>query len=332
MGYTASSGLQEAIDIARAADCNGYHRFWMSEHHSMPGLSISSPTVMIARLIGETTRIRLGAGGVMLPNHSPLLVAEEYGMLDALAPGRIDLGLGRSAGPNPNAAAALGRKKDANETFPDQISELVGFLNNSFPAGHVYEDVYAVPGPWQAQENRVAASETTPELWLLGSSTNSARMAAQMGHSYAFALQFGDADIEAAMDVYREEFQPSHALMQPYSMVSVRATIADDEETARREATSSAVAMMRMQTRKSFIVPSPEETQEYPATADEQAIIDFHMSRTLMGTPESVAQQIEELQERSGVDEVMLVLRSYTPGADARGIELLASHYGMNTK
>ena len=330
VGYTVEDGLNETIEIARTADRRGYNRFWMSEHHAMPALSIASPTVMIARLTAETERIRLGAGGIMLPNHSPLVIAEEYGMLDALAPGRIDLGLGRAPGTDAMTAAALRRGVDANEGFPQQLSELMGFLGDNFPAGHPYRDVHAVPGPWQAKQNRVAVPETTPELWILGSSTYSAHLAARLGRPYAFALQFGNADVETAMRIYREEFKPSDVLDSPYSMVSVKTVIADDAETARREATTYAMAMLRMLSRAPFAVFSPEEVESYPATANEQSIIDMYTNRTIAGTAETVADQLDQLQAHTGVDEMMMVLGTHTPGVDAHGLELLADHYNLS--
>lgn len=178
---------------------------------------------------------------------------------------------------------------DANEGFPQQLSELMGFLGDNFPAGHPYRDVHAVPGPWQAKQNRVAVPETTPELWILGSSTYSAHLAARLGRPYAFALQFGNADVETAMRIYREEFKPSDVLDSPYSMVSVKTVIADDAETARREATTYAMAMLRMLSRAPFAVFSPEEVESYPATANEQSIIDMYTNRTIAGTAETVA-------------------------------------------
>lgn len=165
----------------------------------MPGAATSSPQLMLARLVGETRRIRRGAGGIMLPNHAPLVIAEQFGMLNALAPGRIDLGLGRAPGTDMATAAALRRHDQANDHFPEQVEELMGFLADNFPAGHPYSAVHAVPGPWQNAENRLAAPQVSPELWILGSSPYSAQLAAKLGRPYAFALQFGDADVDAAM-------------------------------------------------------------------------------------------------------------------------------------
>lgn len=328
VGRTAEDGLAGTIRLAQAADRLGYHRFWMSEHHAMPALSVASPPLMIARLTADTERIRLGAGGVMLPNHAPLVIAEQFGMLDALAPGRIDLGLGRAPGTDGATAAALRRGAEANDDFPQQVAELRGFLSDDFPAGHPYTEVHAVPGPWQNAQNRVPAPVTHPQQWILGSSPYSAQLAAQLGRPYAFALQFGDADITTAMRIYRESFTPSAVLDRPYSLVSVSAIAAEDAAEAKREASTSAMAMLRMFKREPYALLSPGEVAAYDATANEQAILDMYTNRTFAGTAETVAHRLEELQEQTAVDEVMVVLGTHSRGADVRTAELLAEHYG----
>ncbi|KJQ55798.1 LLM class flavin-dependent oxidoreductase [Microbacterium sp. SA39] len=328
VGRTAEEGLADTIRIAKAADRFGYHRFWMSEHHAMPGLSVASPPLMIARITADTERIRLGAGGVMLPNHAPLVIAEQFGMLDALAPGRIDLGVGRAPGTDNATAAALRRGAGANDAFPQQIAELLGFLADDFPAGHPFTEVHAVPGPWQAAQNRVPTPETHPQVWVLGSSTYSAHLAAELGRPYAFALQFGDADITAALRIYRENFRPSEVLDRPYSLASVSTMVAEDAAEAQREASTSAMAMLRMFTREPYTLLSPAEVAAYPATTNERAILDLYTNRAYAGTAATVARRLEDLQLQTGVDEVMLVLGSHTRGADERTIELLAHHYG----
>src|SRR5699024_2121226 len=171
----------------------------MSEHHAMPGAATSSPQLMLARLVGKRRRIRRGAGGIMLSHYAPLVIAEQFGMLNALAPWRIDLGLRRAPGTDMATAAALRRHHQTNDHFPQQVEELRGFLADNFPAGHPYSAVHAVPGPWQNAENRLAAPQVSPELRILGSSPYSAQLAASLGRPYAFALQFGEADVGAAM-------------------------------------------------------------------------------------------------------------------------------------
>ncbi|GAB2495098.1 LLM class flavin-dependent oxidoreductase [Promicromonospora xylanilytica] len=329
VGRTAEDGLADTIGIARAADRLGYHRFWMSEHHAMPALSVASPPLMIARLTADTERIRLGAGGVMLPNHAPLLVAEQFGMLDALAPGRIDLGLGRAPGTDGATAAALRRAAGANDAFPQQVAELLGFLADDFSPDHPYHQVHAVPGPWQNAQNLVPASETSPQVWILGSSTYSAHLAARLGRPYAFALQFGDADITTALRIYRENFTASDVLDRPYSLVSVSTMVAEDAAEARREASTSAMAMLRMFKREPYALLSPEDVAAHPVTTEERAVLDMYTNRAFAGTAETVAHRLGDLHEQTGVDEVMVVLGTHSRGADERTVTLLAEHYGM---
>lgn len=329
VGMTAEEGLAGTIELARTADRYGYHRFWMSEHHAMGATSVSSPPLMVARLIAETTRIRLGAGGVMLPNHAPLLIAEQFGMLEALAPGRIDLGLGRAPGTDGATAAALRRGADANDGFPQQVLELLGFLGDKFPAGHPYRQVHAVPGPWQARENRVPAPSTAPEVWVLGSSPYSAQLAGQLGRPYAFALQFGEADIDTAMRLYRESFQPSDVLAEPHTLVSVPVAISDDLAEAKRQAATSAMAMLRMFKSEGYLLLPPGEVDAYPATLQERQVIDAYTSRSFHGTAANVADRLEALHERTGVDEVMLVVGGHSTTLDQRGITLIADHYEL---
>ncbi len=329
VGQSAEVALGEVIALAKLADQRGFHRFWMSEHHAMPGASTSSPQLMLARLIGETSRIRLGAGGVMLPNHAPLVIAEQFGMLNALAPGRVDLGLGRAPGTDMATASALRRHHDANDSFPQQVDELLAFLAGDFPAGHPYRGVHAVPGPWQDAENRVTPSSTTPETWILGSSPYSAQLAGRLGRPYAFALQFGDADIETAFRLYRESFRPSAVLAEPYTLVSIAVVAHDDPVEAKRQARTGAMAMLRMFQRKHYSLLSPEEVEAYPATLEEKQILDFYTQHTVNGTGADVAAVLDALHARTAADEIMLVTTGHSRQVQARTIELLADHYGM---
>lgn len=263
------------------------------------------------------------------PNHAPLMIAEEFGMLEALAPGRIDLGLGRAPGTDPATAAALRRHHDANDGFPQQVLELLGFLGDSFPENHPYRQVHAVPGPWQADQNRVPRPRTSPNIWILGSSLYSAQLAAQLGRPYAFALQFGDADVTSAMRLYRDNFQPSAELAEPYTLVSVGAVVDDDPELARRQTASSAMAMLRMFQRKSYALLPPDEVDAYQPTLEERNVLETYNRRFLNGTAPAVAADIEKLHDQTGVDEVMLVVMGHSRRAQARTIDLIADHYAM---
>lgn len=265
----------------------------------------------------------------MLPNHVPLVIAEQAGMLNALAPGRIDLGLGRAPGTDPGTAAALRRHHTANDAFPEQIAELLGFLGNDFPQNHPYRNVPAVPGPWQAQHNRVPGNTPSADLWILGSSTYSAHLAATLGRPYAFALQFGRADVLNALRLYRENFRPSIHLKEPYSLVSVGAIADENPAEARRRSATTALAMLRMFQRKPFAVFPPDEVEAFRGNRQEQEILDDYTDLTLHGTAAHVADGLEELHAQTRVDEIMLVVQGHSRRAQSRTVELIADHYSM---
>lgn len=267
----------------------------------------------------------------MLPNHIPLVIAEQIGVLDALAPGRIDLGLGRAPGTDGATASALRRHHAANDDFPEQIRELLGFLGNDFPQDHPYRDVPAVPGPWQAEQNRVPQAKSSADIWILGSSVYSAHLAARLGRPYAFALQFGSADVLNAMRIYRENFRPSQFLDEPYSLVSVGAAADEDPVEARRQSATSAMAMLRMFQRKTFSLFPPAEVEAFQANVHERQVLEEYTDRALHGTAAEVAYGLEELHDRTRVDEVMLVVQGHSRRAQARTVELIADHYNMPT-
>ncbi|GAA1094816.1 LLM class flavin-dependent oxidoreductase [Tsukamurella spumae] len=329
VGSTVDEVYREVIALARLADRLGYHRFWMSEHHAMPAAATPSPQLMLARLTGETERIRLGAGGVMLPNHAPLVIAEQFAMLDALAPGRIDLGLGRAPGTDAATAAALRRHAAGNDEFPQSAVQLIAFLADRFPPGHPYHDVHAVPGPWQAAQNRVPAPTTAPQVWILGTSPSSAQLAGRLGRPYAFALQFGGADPAEAFEVYRREFRPSPVLAAPYCLASVPVAVDDDPAAARRQVDSAALAMLRMVQRAPYTLLPPDEAAAYDATPEERRVLDGYAERFWGGTPADIAGRLERLHARTGVDEIMLVTMGPSRAGHRRTVELVARHYAL---
>lgn len=328
VGSSARDVLDAVIAAARVADARGYHRFWMSEHHAMPGASIASPQLMAARLIGETQRIRLGAGGVMLPNHAPLVIAEHFGMLEALAPGRIDLGVGRAPGTDHTTAAALRRDESANAAFPQQVQELAAFLDDD-PASVGYPGVHAVPGRWQEAQNATGETPSAPEMWVLGSSLYSAHLAAALGRPYAFALQFGSPDAPEALEVYRQRFRPSPALNAPYALVSVGAIAEDGAARARAESTTAAMGMMRMFQGQTFALLPPDAVREHPASPAQRHFLDEWTDRTLHGTAADVARGLEDLHSATGADEVMLVVGSHDVHSRSTTLERIADHYGQ---
>ncbi|HZQ86268.1 MAG TPA: LLM class flavin-dependent oxidoreductase [Acidimicrobiales bacterium] len=223
-GSTTGDALRHTLDLARHADRLGYNRYWVAEHHNMPGIASSAPAVLIGHVADATERLRVGSGGVMLPNHAPLVVAEQFGMLEALHPGRIDLGIGRAPGTDPVTAAALRRSAEAlgADDFPEQLMDLIGFFTGEFPDGHPYRAITAVP-----------ALGNMPALWILGSSGYGAQVAGLLGLPFAFAHHCSADYTMPALALYRKAFRPSDVLDAPYAMIGVGVVCADDDERAR---------------------------------------------------------------------------------------------------
>ena len=329
-GVTAQEALTASIELARLADRRGYNRYWIAEHHSMPSVTTSSPAMLLARLVGETSNIRLGSGGMMLPNFPPLVVAEQFGLLASMAPGRIDLGIGRAPGTDGHTASALRRGQISAEDYPAQLMELLAFLHDNFPGDHPYKDnIYSVPGPKQAQENGVADSFIAPPIWLLGSSDFSARLAAELGFPFAFAAHLADQNVMVALDVYRRHFKPSKVLDKPYVISSFGVMAADDEQEAKQQSWAYSHAMMRMSTRRSFVVPTPENAENYQYSATEHELITMWDTKTLKGTGEQVIEQLNAWQQRVEADELMILNLGHTPQAIHRSTELIADAFGL---
>ena len=321
-GYTPGQALAATTKLARRAEEWGYHRFWVAEHHGMPGVASSSPPVLLAHLAAATRTIRVGSGGVMLPNHAPLVVAEQFGTLHALHPGRIDLGLGRAPGTDPATASALGRPGSAEE-FPQHVADLARFLDDSFPAGHRYASVHAVPGRSGAPE------EGRPPIWLLGSSGFSAQLAGLMGLPFAFAHHFSGANTIPALELYRESFRPSDVLDKPYAMVSVAAIAADSFERARWLAGPAALSMLRLRRGMPGLIPTPEQAAAYPYSAVERDFVDAWLANFVLGDPEEVRTGLARLRARTGADELMIAGQVHGHEDRRRSYELIAQVHGM---
>ncbi|WP_405742203.1 LLM class flavin-dependent oxidoreductase [Streptomyces sp. NBC_01525] len=344
-GSSATDAVRTAVDLARIAERRGFHRYWVAEHHSMPGVASSSPAVLLAHLAAHTDRIRLGSGGVMLPNHAPLVIAEQFGTLEAMAPGRVDLGLGRAPGTDGATAAALRRterlhegamgsplverSRDRGEEFPQLLAELTRFLDGTFPDGHPYARIHAVPGPVQATSPGGVQSPHRPPLWLLGSSGFSARLAGSLGLPFAFAHHFSAANTVPALDLYRASFRPSEVLAEPYALIGVAALAAEDEREARRQVMTGALSMLRLRTGTPGLVPSPEEAAAYPYHAHEREFVDNWLANIVHGTPDAVRQGLDDLAKRTGADELMLTANAHGGATRLRSYELIADAYGL---
>lgn len=320
-GYTPAEALGATTDLARAAEGWGYHRFWVAEHHGMPGVASSNPAVLLAHLGANTRTLRLGSGGVMLPNHAPLAIAEQFGLLEALHPGRIDLGLGRAPGTDPATARALRRGQfDGADDFPQQLAELTHFLDNDFPDGHPYHRLVAVPsGPER------------PPIWLLGSSGFSAQLAGRLGLPFAFAHHFSATNTVPALDLYRSSFRPSAVLDEPYALIGVSAVAVADGgvDEARWLARSAGLGMLKLRTGRPGPIPTPEQAEAYPYSPAEADFMETMLGNVVLGSPAQVAEGLEELRKRTGADELMVTSHIHGHEARLRSYGLIAEAYGL---
>jgi luciferase family oxidoreductase group 1 len=331
VGHTAGDALRTSVEIARIAERRGFTRYWVAEHHSMPGVASSSPAVILAHLAAHTDSIRLGSGGVMLPNHAPLAIAEQFGTLEALAHGRVDLGLGRAPGTDGATAAALrrsGRAPEGADEFPEQLAELTRFLADDFPEGHPYARIHAVPGP--VQDERGGGGEVSqPQVWLLGSSGFSAQLAGRLGLPFAFAHHFSAANTLPALDLYRETFRPSPVLDEPYALIGAAALAADDARDAHRQMLAGALSMLRLRTGRPGLIPTPEEAEAYPFGERERDFVDGWLANVIYGTPDAVRDGLDSLAKRTGADELMITANAHTPAVRARSYQLIADAYEL---
>ena len=322
-GSTSADALRASLDLVRVAERLGYHRYWVAEHHNMPGIASSAPAVLIAHLASVTDRIRLGSGGVMLPNHSPLVIAEQFGMLEALHPGRIDLGIGRAPGTDQRTAAALRRSIGGRQEpdLPGLLGELLGFFNGTFPADHPYRGITAVP-----------ALGNQPAIWLLGSSDYSAHLAGLLGLPFSFAHHFASASTLPALDVYRKTFQPSPVLAEPYVMLGVAVLCADTREQAAYLAKPADLSFLRLRTGRPGPFPTPEEAAAFQPTPAEEAAIRSWSSARIVGDPGSVLADLVALVERTGADELMVTTMAHGPAERRRSYELVADVAGLDPR
>jgi luciferase family oxidoreductase group 1 len=314
-GSTPADALGRAASLAAAAEALGYRRYWVAEHHNMPGIASSAPAVLLAHVAGATDHIRIGSGGVMLPNHAPLVVAEQFGMLEALHPGRVDLGIGRAPGTDQVTASALRRSVEglSADDFPQALGELLGFFDGRFPAGHPYGQITAVPGLGYR-----------PDLWLLGSSDYSAQVAGVLGLPFSFAHHFAAANTLPALAAYRATFRPSDELDRPYAMLGVAVLCAETEAQARYLAGPGKLAMARLRQGRPGVYPTPEEAAEHVYTPTEKQIIGPWHQAHVVGDPDQVAQGLTELVERTGADELIITTMAHGYQDRLRSYELVA--------
>ncbi|MYW10965.1 MsnO8 family LLM class oxidoreductase [Streptomyces sp. SID2563] len=309
-GGSATRALRDTVALAPRIEELGYLRYWVAEHHSTPGLATSAPGILAGRLAAATTTLRVGSGGVLLPNHAPLVVAEQFGTLEALHPGRVDLGLGRAPGTDPHTARALRRAPEDGDGFARQVAELNGYFAPGDPAS----PITAVP-----------AADGRPELWLLGSSTAGAGLAGSLGLPYAFAHQINPHATADALDHYRRSFRPSPYLDRPRTLISALVTVAGTDRAAREVAAPYLLGKTRMRTVRRFdAFPSARTAAGHTYTEAEAQFLDELAGHQLIGAPDTVRGRLADLVARTGADELMALTVVPDQADRLRSFELLA--------
>ena len=316
-GNTPTQSLANSLDLARHVEKLGYNRYWLAEHHNMPGIASAATAVVIAHIAGGTSTIRVGAGGVMLPNHSPLVIAEQFGTLAALHPGRIDLGLGRAPGTDMLTARALRRNLEAGaDNFPQDVVELINYFAPATPD----QRVRAVPGE----------GENVP-VWILGSSTYGAQLAAMLGLPYAFASHFAPAELERALEIYRARFEPSQFLDKPYVMLGFNVFAADTDAEAKLLFSSLQQAFVAIRTNTRGKLKPPVEGYYESLEPMARHMLDDALSQAVVGSPATVRRGVDAFLARTGADELMVTAQIFDHTARKRSYEILADvHMGVS--
>jgi luciferase family oxidoreductase group 1 len=309
-GGTTAQALRNSLDLARHVERWGYRRFWLAEHHNLSGIASAATAVVIAHVAAATETIRVGAGGIMLPNHAPLVIAEQFGTLAELHPGRIDLGLGRAPGTDPLTTRALRRDLTSADTFPDDVLELQALLGDEAPG----QAVRAIPG-----------TGTKVPLWILGSSLYGAQLAAALGLPYAFASHFAPAALLQALELYRTGFRPSETLREPYAMVAANVIAADDDREARRLFTSAQQAFTNIFRGRRDRLPAPIDDIDAYWTADEKTRVTAMLDRSFVGAPNTVRHGLEQFTHETNADELIVASAIHDHHARLRSYELLAA-------
>lgn len=319
-GSTAAQALHNTMDLAKLADKMGYTRYWLAEHHNLPGVASSAPEIMIGHVASATERIRVGSGGIMLPNHSPLKVVEWFKVLEALHPDRIDLGIGRAPGTDPMTAIALRRSREAlgADDFPHLMREMQAFSVGDFPDDHPFQPIIAIP-----------TGVELPPIWLLGSSDYSGRMAAQIGTGFAFAAHFSSTDPGPIMRYYRENYVPSDQFPQPHAIVGMSVICAETDEEAMKVASSIGLSNLYRHRGQFGPLPSVDEALAYPYSPVERQHVDEYLAKQYIGSPATVRQRLDDLVANTQADEVIITSHIHNHEARLRSFELIAQEFGL---
>ncbi len=310
-GNNAGASLRNSLDLAQHAERWGFHRYWLAEHHGMAGIASAATAVLIAHIAAGTSTLRVGAGGIMLPNHAPLIIAEQFGTLEALHPGRIDLGVGRAPGTDPATSRALRRNSTVQvEQFPQDVAELIGY----FKTDNQSSQVRAIPG-----------EGLNVPVWILGSSLFGAQLAARLGLPYAFASHFAPGQLMDAIRVYREQFKPSAALAKPYVMLGISVFAADSDAEAELLASSWQQTFVNLYKGTPSQLPPPTANYMSSLSPMEQAMLNDVLACTLVGTADSIHQQITDFVDQTGADELMITSQIYDHQARLHSYEIVAN-------
>jgi luciferase family oxidoreductase group 1 len=319
-GHSPAQAIAETVALAQACEQMGYHRYWLAEHHSTRALADPCPEILLGRVAAATRRIRVGTGGVLLPYYSALKVAEQFRMLETLFPGRIDLGIGRAPGSDQRTAHAVGGGRyPTAEEFPQQVVDLVGFLDAALPADHPYARVLAQP-----------AGEGAPEVWLLGSSGYSGALAAHLGLRFSFAHFISGDGGEGVMRAYRDHWQPSARERGPYSMLTVFCVCGDTDAQAERLAAAIDLRRLRQEKGINLPVPTQADAEAYRYSPLERAVVERNRARTLLGTPESLRERLLEMATGFAADELMVLTITGDYATRRRSYEQLADAFGLS--
>ncbi|WP_431300295.1 LLM class flavin-dependent oxidoreductase [Tabrizicola sp. BL-A-41-H6] len=312
-GLSAADALKNTVTLAQAAERLGYTRYWLAEHHNMPGIASAATSIVIGHVAGATKTIRVGAGGIMLPNHAPLVIAEQFGTLATLYPGRIDLGLGRAPGTDMGTARALRRNMAVEDTFPQDVVELMGYFGPADPNA----TLRAIPG-----------EGTEVPVWILGSSTFGAQLAAWLGLPYAFASHFAPAMLGQALEIYRSTFRPSAHLARPHVMIAAGVCAATTDAEARFLRSSQILAFARLRTGRPGKLPRPVDDVSAEVPPQVMAQVEHALSVSATGAPETVRRQLAAIIETYAPDEVMVTGMIHDPTARLRSFEIAAEVLG----
>ena len=319
-GQGEARAVRDTVELAQLAEQLNYHRFWVAEHHNIPSVASTAPEIMIGQIAARTSRIRVGSGGIMLPNHAPLRIAETFHVLEALYPDRIDLGIGRAPGTDQLTALALRRSKErlGAADFPAQLSELIGLSSGQLPESHPFAGIRVIP-----------SDVTLPPIWILGSTEDGAALAADLGLGFAFAHHINPSEALLALDVYRSNFRASRWLDRPRTILTAQAICGESDQEADRLASTFELAWIRLRSGKPAPLSPPEEASVYEYSIGEREMMKYARLHYLAGGPRTLREKLLEHVKRAGADELMIITTIYGHAQRMRSYKLIANNWAL---